>query len=152
MKKFIALGATALGAAGTAMALFSAGVAAADDYAGMTYDDASSAADEAGATVIVASRVGSLPDSDCTVERSQNAPFIDGADFVTHVSDTVQFYLNCNGALAGPGKAGNSLQSAAGQAAKAKAEEEAAAQQDEADQLLEAGDEPGATTPDVPTA
>lgn len=155
MKKLIALGAGAVGAAGASLVLFGTGVAAADDYAGQSYSDASSAASDAGQTVVVASRVGSNADDDCTVTRSQSAPFIDGADFTTHVSDTVQFYLNCTAGLAGPGHPGNSLASPEGRAAKAAADEaaaEAAAQQNETNQLDADGNQIGATVPDIPTA
>ncbi|CAN5394103.1 hypothetical protein BH09ACT7_BH09ACT7_03590 [soil metagenome] len=154
MKKLIVVGTSAVAAAGASLALFGAGIASADDYAGQSYADASSAAGDAGQTVVIASRVGSLSDDDCTVTRSQSAPFIEGSDFITHVSGTVQFYLNCTAGLAGAGVAGNSLASPEGQAAKAAADEaaaEAAAQQNESDELLDAGAEPGATTPDIAT-
>lgn len=156
MKKLIALGAGALGATGASLVVFGTGVAAADDYAGQSYSDASSAASDAGQTVVVASRVGSAGDDNCTVARSQPAPFVSGlVDEFTHVSDTVQFYLNCTAGLAGPGVAGNSLASPEGRAAKAaadKAEAEAAAQQNETDQLYADGNQIGATVPDIPTA
>ena len=83
------------------MALFGTGVAAADDYAGQTYADASSAASDAGATLIVASRVGDkVAQDDCIVTSSQNAPFMPWATTASHVTDTVQFNLNCNGGYA----------------------------------------------------
>jgi hypothetical protein len=153
VKKLIVLGVSAVGAAGASMALFGTGVAFADDYAGQSYSDASSAAGDAGLTVTIASRVGSLPDDQCTVTRSQNAPFIDGADFVTHVSNTVQFFLNCTAAYATATTPGASLASPEGRAAKAAADEaaaKAAAEQNASDELLAAGQEPGATTPAVP--
>jgi pyruvate/2-oxoglutarate dehydrogenase complex dihydrolipoamide acyltransferase (E2) component len=151
VKKIIVLGAGAVGAVGASMALFGTGVAAADDYAGQTYSDASSAASDAGQTVTIASRVGSLPDDQCMVTRSQTAPFLE-SDFVTHTSGSVQFYLNCAGAYATATTSGASVASPEGRAAKSAADEaaaEAAAQQNESDELLAAGDEPGATTPDV---
>ena len=61
MKKLIVAGAGAFGLAAASLALFGAGVAAADDYAGQSYSDASSAASDAGLTVVIASRVGSRP-------------------------------------------------------------------------------------------
>jgi hypothetical protein len=139
VKKLIVLGAGAVGAATTSLALFGTGVAAADDYAGQSYSDASSAASDAGQTVVIASRVGNNTDDNCTVERSQAAPFVSSADF-THASDTVEFYLNCTAALAGPGVAGRSLASPEGRAEKASEEEKAAedaaaAQQNETDEL-----------------
>ncbi|CAN5610390.1 hypothetical protein BH09ACT8_BH09ACT8_19340 [soil metagenome] len=151
MKKLVVLGASAVGAAGASIALFGAGIAYADDYAGQSYSDASSAASDAGQSVTVASRVGTLPDDQCTVNRSQTAPFL-ASDFVSHVSGSVQFYLNCTGAYATATQAGASIASPEGRAAKAVADEaaaEAANQQNEADELLTAGDTPDATTPDV---
>jgi hypothetical protein len=152
VKKLIVLGASAVGAAGASMALFGAGVASADAYAGQSYSDASSAAGDAGQTVTIASRVGSLPDDQCTVSRSQNAPFIQ-SDFVTHDSGAVQFFLNCTAAYATTTTPGASLGSPEGRAAKAAADDaaaKAAAEQNPSDELLAAGDAPGATTPDVP--
>lgn len=151
MKKLVVFGASAVGAAGASMALFGTGIAYADDYAGQSFSDASSAASSAGQTVVIASRTGSLPDDQCTVIRSQAAPFLQ-ADFVTHTSSTVQFYLNCTAAFATATQAGASIASPEGRAAKAAADEaaaEAAAQQNESDELLVAGNAPGATTPDV---
>lgn len=153
MKKLIVLGVSAVGAASASLALFGTGVASADDYAGQSYSDASSAASDAGQTVVIASRIGNQGDDDCTVERSQSAPFLQ-SDFVTHDSATVQFYLNCTAGLAAAGIPGNSLASPAGQAAKAKADEaaaQAAAQQNESDELAQSGSEPGAATPDIAT-
>ena len=148
MKKLIVAGAGAFGLAAASLALFGTGVAAADDYAGQSYSDASSAASDAGLTVVIASRVGSLPDDQCTVSRSQNAPFVSSADF-THVSSTVQFYLNCNAAYATAGVAGNSVASPEGRAAKQAAdekaaEEQAAAQQNAEAELLDTNNAPGA--------
>src|SRR6478609_9443528 len=119
------------------MALFGTGVAAADDYAGQTYSDASSAASDAGATVVVAARVGDKVDeSDCIVTRSQNAPFASANDGI-HVTDTVQFYLNCNGGYATATTPGPSLASPEGAAAKAAADQSAEAE------LADAGQAPG---------
>ncbi|WP_319455127.1 MULTISPECIES: hypothetical protein [unclassified Mycobacterium] len=149
VKKLIVVGSGAIGALALST-LLGGGVAAADDYAGQTYSDASSAASDAGASVVVASRVGDKVDEgDCMVVRSQNAPFASANDGI-HVSDTVQFYLNCNGGYATATTPGPSLASPAGAAAKAAAdekaaEEEAAAQQNEADELAAAGDTPGET-------
>ena len=126
MKKSIVLSAGSVVAASALMALFGTGVATADDYAGQTYADASSAASDAGATVIVASRVGDkVAQDDCIVTSSQNAPFIHGDDFA-HVSDTVQFNLNCNAGYATAVTPGPSLASPEGREAKAAADEAAA--------------------------
>lgn len=147
MKKIIVIGAGA--AASFAMsALIGSGVAAADDYAGQSYSDASSAASSAGQTVVIASRVGDKEsEGDCQVVRSQPAPFASANDGA-HVASTVQFYLNCNGGYATATKPGPSLASTEERAAKATADEKAAQEQAEAaqnstDELAEAGQTPG---------
>lgn len=154
MKKLIVVGAGAIGALAVST-LLGGGVAAADDYAGQTYADASSAASDAGATVVVAGRVGDrLAQDDCLVDRSQNAPFASANDGI-HVSDTVQFYLNCNGTYATAKTPGASLGSQAAREAKAaddakaaeeeaKAEAQAQAAQSEEAQLADLGQTPGA--------
>ena len=150
MKKLIVVGSGAIGALAVS-ALLGGGVASADDYAGQTYSDASSAASDAGQTVVVAARIGDkLSQGDCIVERSQTAPFASANDGI-HVSDTVQVYLNCNGGYATATTPGLSQGSEEGRAAKsaadeeeAKAEAEAQAAQDEQDQLADAGQTPGA--------
>jgi hypothetical protein len=126
VKKLIVIGSGAIGALAFS-AVLGTGVASADDYAGQTYADASSAASDAGQTVVVANRVGDkVSQDDCIVTRSQTAPFASANDGV-HVSDTVQFYLNCNGGVASATTPGPSLASEEGRAAKA-AEEQAAAE------------------------
>jgi hypothetical protein len=108
------------------MSLFGTGVAAADDYAGKTYADASSAASDAGQSVVVAGRVGDkLSPDDCVVSRSQTAPFASANDGA-HVDRQVQFYLNCNGRYASATTPGNSLASPEGREAKAAADQAAA--------------------------
>lgn len=137
VKKFIVVGSGAIGALAVS-ALLGGGVASADDYAGQTYSDASSAAGDAGQTVVVAGRTGDkLSQDDCIVERSQTAPFASANDGV-HVDSTVQFYLNCNGGVASATSPGPSLASEEGRAAKAAEEEAAAeAQQEEEAALAE---------------
>ncbi|GAS94460.1 uncharacterized protein RMCC_1426 [Mycolicibacterium canariasense] len=138
MKKLIVLGSGTVGALAAATALFGTGVAAADNYAGQTYSDASSAAGDAGQTVVVAARVGDkLDQGDCIVTRSQTAPFASANDGA-HVSNTVQFYLNCNGGVATATNPGASVASPEGRAAKAAADEaeaKALAEQQAAEQL-----------------
>jgi hypothetical protein len=147
VKKLIVVGAGAIGALAVST-LLGGGVAAADDYAGQSYADASAAAGEAGQTVVVAGRVGDKKaDDDCIVARSQTAPFASANDGL-HVSDTVQFYLNCNGGYATAKSPGLSLGSQAGREAKAAddekaAEEQAAAAQSEPDELADLGQTPG---------
>jgi hypothetical protein len=143
VKKSIVLSAGTAVAASALMALFGTGVAAADDYAGQTYADASSAASDAGQEVIVASRVGDQVSQDeCMVTSSQSAPFIHGDDFV-HVSDTVLFNLNCNASYATTTDPGPSLASPEGREAKAAADQAAEEQSAEAE-LAAAGETPGA--------
>jgi hypothetical protein len=147
VKKVIVVGAGAIGALAVS-ALLGGGVAAADDYAGQTYADASSAAGDAGQTIVIAGRVGDkLAQDDCLVDRSQTAPFASANDGV-HVSDKVQVYLNCNGTYATAKSPGLSLGSQSGRESKAaddeKAAEEAAqAAQDEQDELADLGQSPG---------
>jgi hypothetical protein len=128
------------------MGLFGTGVAAADDYAGQTYADASSAASDAGDSVVVAARVGDkLSQDECLVTRSQTAPFASANDGA-HVSGQVQFYLNCNGGYATATNPGASLGSPEGRDAKAAADEAAAEEQAKAEEeaSLEEVSTPGA--------
>ena len=126
MKKSLVLSAGSAVAASAVMAMFGAGVAAADSYAGQTYADASSAASDAGQSVTVASRVGDkLAQDDCLVTRSQTAPF-SSADDGSHRSGEVQFYLNCNGGYATANNPGASVASPEGREAKAAADQAAA--------------------------
>jgi hypothetical protein len=131
MKKLIVHGIGAVGAAAAAVAMFGTGIAAADDYAGQTYADASSAASDAGQTVVVANRVGDkLPQDECIVTRSWDAPFVrDVEGSFGHASDEVELSLNCNGGYATAAKPGNSLASPEGREAKAAADQAAAEEQ-----------------------
>jgi hypothetical protein len=125
VKKLVVFGSGALGALALST-VFGTGIASADDYAGKKYSDASSAASDAGLTVVVAARVGDkVSQDDCVVTRSQTAPFASANDGA-HVASTVQFYLNCNGGYATAGMPGPSLGSPEGRSAKAAADEAAA--------------------------
>ena len=140
MKKSIVLSVGSVVAASAFVALFGTGVAAADDYAGQTYADASKAAGDAGQTVVVAGRAGdTLALDQCLVTRSQTAPFAD-ADDGKHYDAQVQLYLNCSGEYATATNPGASVASPSGREAKAAADE-AAAQKKAA---LEAVSTPGA--------
>jgi hypothetical protein len=139
VKKSLVLSAGSAVAASALMALFGTGVAAADDYAGQTYADASSAASDAGQTVVVAARVGDkLSQDECLVTRSQTAPFASANDGA-HVSDQVQFFLNCNGGYATATNPGASLASPEGREAKAAADEAAAQEQQPLEQVSTPG-------------
>ncbi|BBY25945.1 hypothetical protein [Mycolicibacterium sediminis] len=134
MKKLLVIGSGAA-CAFAVSAVLGTGIAAADDYAGQSYADASSAASDAGQTVIVAARVGDkVSEDECLVTRSQTAPFASANDGV-HVSSTVQFYLNCNAGVASATKPGNSLASEVGRSTKAAEDEAAAQEQQELEQV-----------------
>jgi hypothetical protein len=127
MRKSLGLAAI-IAASAVPMAVFGTGVAAADDYAGQTYADASSAIADAGEKGVIATRLGdALPDDECVVTHSEQAPWIKGDDF-SPVTDTVLLYLNCNAGIASATTPGNSAASPEGRAAIQAAKE--AAEQD----------------------
>ncbi len=132
MTKLIRSAAGVTGLAAVSLALFGSGIAAADDYAGQTYSDASGAIGKAGQKAVIAGSVGSvLAQADCIVTRSQQADWLKGSNF-SPVTDTVLLWLNCNAKLATAGTPGNSLASPEGRAEKAAEDQkaaEAAAQQ-----------------------
>ena len=132
MTKLIRSAAGVTGLTAVSLALFGSGIAAADDYAGQTYSDASGAIDKAGQKAVIAGSVGSvLAQGDCIVTRSQQADWLKGSNF-SPVTDTVLLWLNCNAKLATAGTPGNSLASPEGRAEKAAEDQkaaEAAAQQ-----------------------
>lgn len=126
MKKLGVYAITALGATAVSMAFLGTGTAAADDYSGQTYGDASKAISEAGKKAVIASRAGdTLADDECTVTHSQSAPWIKGDDF-SPVTDTVLVYLNCNASVATAKDPGNSASSPEGRAAIQKAQDDKA--------------------------
>ena len=126
MKKLGVYGIAAVSATAVSMAFFGSGVAAADDYSGQTYGDASKAISDAGKKAVIASRAGdTLADDDCIVSHSQSAPWIKGDDF-SPVTDTVLVYLNCNATVATAKDPGNSAASPEGRAAIQKAQDDAA--------------------------
>jgi hypothetical protein len=125
MKKFGVYAITAVGTAAVSMAFFGSGIAAADDYSGQTYGDASKAISDAGKKAVVASRTGdTLADDECIVSHSQSAAWIKGDDFAP-VTDTVLVYLNCNATVATNKDPGNSAGSPEGRAAIAAAKKQA---------------------------
>jgi hypothetical protein len=124
MKKFGVYATTAVSAAAVSMAFFGTGIAAADDYSGQTYGDASTAISNAGKKAVIASRAGdTLADAQCTVSHSQSAPWIKGDNF-SPVTDTVLVYLNCNATVASAKDPGNSASSPEGRAAIAAANQD----------------------------
>jgi hypothetical protein len=123
VKKVGIYAATAVGATAVSMVFVGSGVAAADDYSGQTYGDASSAISDAGKKAVIASRAGdTLTDDKCVVTHSESAPWIKGDDFAP-VTDTVLLNLNCNASVASATEPGNSAASPEGRAAKAAAQE-----------------------------
>ena len=122
MKKFGVYATAAVGATAVSMVFFGSGIAAADDYSGQTYADASKAISDAGKKAVIASRVGdTLANDDCIVTHSQSAPWIKGDDFAA-VTDKVLVYLNCNATVATAKDPGNSAASPEGRAAIAAAQ------------------------------
>jgi hypothetical protein len=110
----------------SSLALLSAGVAAADDYAGQTYGDAVGAIQDAGKKVVISSRSGNAPAGDnCLVTHSESAPWRKGNSFAK-VTNTVLLDLNCNAKVASATQAGNSAASPAGRAALAEQKKDAA--------------------------
>jgi hypothetical protein len=128
VKKPILLSGGAVGATAVSMVMFATGIAAADDYAGKTYADASSALSGASLKGVIAGRVGEkLPTDQCVVTRSEKAPWKKGTSF-SAVTDTVLLYLNCNATVASAASPGNSAASPEGRAAIAAAKAAAAKQ------------------------
>jgi hypothetical protein len=122
VRKFGVYATTAVGATAVSMAFFGTGIAAAEDYSGQTYGDASKAIGDAGEKAVIASRAGdTLSDDQCIVTHSQSAPWIKGDDFAP-VTDTVLVYLNCNATVATAKDPGNSAGSPEGRAAIAEAQ------------------------------
>ena len=114
---------------------------------GQTYADASSAASDAGQTLIVANRVGDkLEQDECIVAQVLGCAVRTGCRFLGefgHASDEVLVSLNCNGDHATATNPGASVASPEGREAKAAADE-AAAQQSEEAELAAVGETPGA--------
>jgi hypothetical protein len=126
VRKLSVYATTAVGATVVSMAFFGTGIAAADDYAGQTYGDASKAITDAGKKAVIASRAGdTLSDDNCIVTHSQSAPWIKGDNFAP-VTDTVIVNLNCNATVASAKDPGNSAGSPEGREA-IKAASDAAA-------------------------
>jgi len=128
MKKLI-VWAGVVGVTVMSIATAGTGVAAADDYAGKTYADASSALSGASLKGVIAGRVGdTLPTDQCVVTHSEKAPWVKGNSF-NAVTDTVLLYLNCNATVASATSPGNSAASPEGRAAIAAANAAAAKDQ-----------------------
>ena len=148
MKKQLAIGVGAVGAAAASFAVFGTGVASAtNEYAGQTYADAAQAISDAGQSATIATRVGSfLPTDQCMVTGSRSANFLDSSG--VNPGGRVLLFLNCNNTFATAGVPGNSVGSPEGRQARSDyeeklAEQQAEAQQSESSELLQTGNVPG---------
>jgi hypothetical protein len=144
MKRLVMLtvGATAAGA----LSVPTAAIAHADnEYAGQTYAQAQQAIQQAGGTDTVATVVGDqLPTTQCRVTGSRSANTLDPGGFNSG-GGRILLDLNCNNDLASPGNPGNSAASPQGQQTleDQQAQQQAEAQQNEGDELLQSGNVPG---------
>ncbi len=129
----------------SSMTLMSSGIAAADnEYAGQTYAEATKAISDAGGTETIATVVGDqMPTAQCRVTGSRNASFLDSSGNVS--GGRVLLDLNCNADVASPGNPGNSAASPQGQQTlqDQQAQQQAEAQQNVGDELLQTGEVPG---------
>lgn len=141
MRKYV-LGVGAAATAAAAMALFGTATAAAADYVGETYADASEAMSDDGVDPIVATRTGDkLEQDECIVTAAWTAPFVrDAGDEFVHSDSEMLVSLNCAGGHATATTPGASVASPLGRESKAAADEAAAAEQAE----LEAASTPNA--------
>ena len=139
MNKLLIISAGSVGATAISIGLFGTGVATADEYDGQTYADAAAAIEESGGTPIVVTRIGDkLPQDECIVVGSADQSFVrpmtDDVYFETSSGD-VRLSLNCNGGYASATNPGASLLSPAGREAKAAADEAAAAEEQQLEEV-----------------
>jgi hypothetical protein len=131
----------AVAVASSSAALLGSGVAAAaPDVVGQPYADAAEAIEEEDGTAIVAVRTGStLPQDECIVTNAWDAPFV--RDLVyedtafAHADSEVMLALNCAGGHATATNPGASVASPMGRESKAAAEEAAAAEGEELEEV-----------------
>jgi hypothetical protein len=144
MKHFSLLAATV--AAAGAFGCTTAAIAHADnEYAGQTYGEAQQAIQQAGGTDTITTVVGDqLPTTQWRVTGSRSATSVDPSGFSTG-SGRILLDLNCNNDLASPGNPGNSAASPQGQQTleDQQAQQQAEAQQNQGDELLQSGNVPG---------
>ncbi|WP_253868003.1 hypothetical protein [Mycobacterium sp. GA-1285] len=129
MKKILSVGLmSAMGVAAASVVLLGSGTAsAAPSVVGMKYSDAQEEIENAGGTAVVASRVGDKLDlGDCIVTNIWDSSFlrISEAD-----ESEMSVALNCAGEYATATNPGASVANPLGRAAKSKAEEEAASEE-----------------------
>ncbi|KUI11616.1 hypothetical protein AU193_19175 [Mycobacterium sp. GA-1285] len=119
---------SAMGVAAASVVLLGSGTAsAAPSVVGMKYSDAQEEIENAGGTAVVASRVGDKLDlGDCIVTNIWDSSFlrISEAD-----ESEMSVALNCAGEYATATNPGASVANPLGRAAKSKAEEEAASEE-----------------------
>ncbi len=145
----IIVSAVAAVAASGAFGLFGAGTAlAAPDVEGMTYEDAFAAIEEEGGIPKIAVTFGDRQDAmgACLVTRVTDGSYvrpIAGDVYFGPDDGDVLLTLNCNRGVATATTPGASAASASGREFAAKAEEAAAAAQNEEDELADAGELPG---------
>jgi hypothetical protein len=141
--------AVAAAAALGALGLFGAGTAlAAPDVEGMTYEDAVAAIEEEGGIPKIAVTFGDRQDAmgACLVTRVTDGSYvrpIAGDVYFGPDEGDVLLTLNCNRGVATATTPGASAASVSGRDFAAKAEEAAAAAQNEEDELADAGELPG---------
>ena len=142
LRSLIGLG---IGVAGASAAFFGAGVASADnEYAGQTYAQAQQAIQQSGGTDTVATVVGDqLPTTQCRVTGSRSAGFLDSSG--NGATGRILLDLNCNADSAGTGVPGNAPAATPGSTSlqDQQAQQQAQAQQNEGDELLQSGNVPG---------
>jgi hypothetical protein len=110
---------SAVGAAVLFVTVFASGIAAADPYAGITYDAAAAKISGWKGTPVVGSVSGGLLErGDCIVTSSHKSNFLDASGDNARSTEVV-LNLNCNNYVASPGHPGNSAMSPEGVKAKA---------------------------------
>jgi hypothetical protein len=148
--KVIAFGAGSAIAAAVCAAVLGAGPAAAApsaaDAIGQKYSDASNAISKGGGSAVVATRVGDqVGQDDCLVTNAQLAPFLRDGTTYAKSNGEVMLSLNCEAPVASAVDPGNSAASEIGRKTlAAQAEQQAQAQQNEQDELANAGQTVGA--------
>ncbi|PND56415.1 hypothetical protein CRM90_17595 [Mycobacterium sp. ENV421] len=102
-----------------AVGIVGGGAAAANsEYNGMTYEKASNAARSNDYTAVISTVIGSeLPTDQCIVTNASRSITLNSTGRRAH-SGTMLFDLNCNLAVAQPGKSGNSVVTPQGKKAK----------------------------------
>ena len=127
LRKVMAGGMLAAAIAGAGLSLGAGTANAAPDVVNRTFNDAKRMIQQAGGTAVIATRTGAaLEDGKCLVMNAWDAGYQRIVRGGMRANNEVLLALNCNGGVAGPGSAGNSVASPEGQVAIAKAEAAAA--------------------------